>query len=303
MKSITPCSPTIPLGPWWLYGYPGIIIIVILIREYIQKMASIKESTTRTPLAGSITNLLQAARILAGKQKEDTNAGTNKNGLRDVLQARLKAAQELKLGPLDSVNTDVDQGTDPDSELDAKELEYRTGSLALALLKLLQAAESEGPRESRGFERVEGADELEGPKETKEFSFSDLPVKDQSSIRTLASIVFRWKLSREVEAFNTSKPANPDRYRRLQVLNGSTVTLLHMIFPPSASTLVTNVNIELSAEQQEKRGSESTAVGTILLHSHALDLLPAAFSLGWLPPGQCQDGAYIRASTLQVLSR
>ncbi|KAG8805452.1 hypothetical protein FRC19_007872 [Serendipita sp. 401] len=32
-------------------------------------------------------------------------------------------------------------------------------------------------------------------------------------------------------------------------------------------------------------------------------MLPALFSLGWLPPGQSEDGAYIRASTLKLLAR
>ncbi|KAG8819060.1 hypothetical protein FRC18_012206 [Serendipita sp. 400] len=31
-------------------------------------------------------------------------------------------------------------------------------------------------------------------------------------------------------------------------------------------------------------------------------MLPALFSLGWLPPGQYEDGAYIRASTLKLLA-
>jgi hypothetical protein len=253
-------------------------------------MSSTEEGTPAAPFTENITNLLQAARILAGKQKEDNNAGSNKNQLQDVLQTRLKALQELKLGPLNSTVTNIDQGVGPDSNLDVKTVEYQTGSFALALLQLLQAAE---------IERLEESKE-------SHFSFSELPVRDQASIRTLASLVFRWKLSREVEALNTSKSTNPRRALHLQVVNQSTMVLLQMMFPPSTSASTSNVSLDISPEKQDRqdqRGSQSTAIRTILLHSHALDILPAGFSLGWLPPGQCQDGSYIRASTLQILSR
>jgi hypothetical protein len=115
----------------------------------------------------------------------------------------------------------------------------------------------------------------------------ELSLTDQSALRMLASLVFQWKLSKETEKFMKATPSlRPHALNRLQQ---TTVALLRIVFP-----------------EEETRPASShvpNTVGAILLQNHVIDILPSTFCLGWLPPGECDEGPYIRSSTLRLLSR
>jgi len=114
----------------------------------------------------------------------------------------------------------------------------------------------------------------------------ELSLTDQSALWMLAALVFRWKLSKETEEFN--KPTSSSRPRALNRLLQTTLILLRTIFPEEA---------------QPSHGELKNTVGAILIHHHAIEILPSMFCLGWLPPGECEEGPYIRSSTLRLLSR
>lgn len=196
--------------------------------------------------------LLPATHALTGaNNKQPANA----KALEDVLRARLMEVQQMKLEFLELTEQDVDI-------MDIEILQNSTGDVALKILVQISIEEQRG-------------------------TLYELGLTDQSALRMLAALVFRWKLSKETDLLNTSpKLSWPKALIRLQQ---TTVTLLRIAFPEkegeSGDTALTN------------------AVGLTLIKQNVLDMLPATFSIGWLPPGECEEGPCIRALTLRLLSR
>jgi hypothetical protein len=114
----------------------------------------------------------------------------------------------------------------------------------------------------------------------------ELSLSQQGTLKTLVAILFRWKVTNDTDKFN--KPTTSGRKETMQELLKTTTRLLRIMFPD---------------DKPDQTPQTSNRIGTILLHNSVPEILPAMFSLGWLPPGECTEGAYIRASALRILNR
>ncbi|PVF99985.1 hypothetical protein CPB86DRAFT_702088 [Serendipita vermifera] len=113
----------------------------------------------------------------------------------------------------------------------------------------------------------------------------DLSLSQQGLLKTLVAILFRWKVTSDTERFNSYTKS--ERSEALKKVLKTTMRLLRIIFPD---------------DKEDQASQTPNRIGTILLHNSIPEILPAVFSLGWLPPGECTEGAYIRASTLRILN-
>jgi hypothetical protein len=114
----------------------------------------------------------------------------------------------------------------------------------------------------------------------------ELSLSQQGTLKTLVAILFRWKVTNDTDKFN--KTTTSGRKETMQELLKTTTRLLRIMFPD---------------DKPDQTFQTSNRIGTIFLHNSVPEVLPAMFSLGWLPPGECTEGAYIRASTLRILNR
>jgi hypothetical protein len=196
--------------------------------------------------------LLPAAHALTGTLNKQPSSS---RFLDDALRARIIDVKQLNLEFLGLSEQRPE-------EMDVDALQYLMGNTALKLLGQI----SDEERRGTAFE---------------------LSLTDQSAVRMLAALVFRWKLSREIADFIKATPSL--RLPALNRLQQSTFTLLRVVFPNGEGGPV-SVDV-------------TNTVGTILLQNHAIDILPSTFCIGWLPPEECEKGPYIRSSTLRLLSR
>ena len=193
--------------------------------------------------------LLPAAHSITGTLNKQPNGSNN---LDDALKARLIDVKRL--------NSEFVEITEQELEaMDIDSLQKTTGDVAFKILVQISSEEQRG-------------------------ALRELSLTEQSAIRMLAALIFRWKLSKETDTFNASTP--PLRLEALNRLQTTTLTLLKGAFP-----------------ETEEETNKTSTIGLMIIKQHATDMLPSTFSLGWLAPGECNEGSYIRSSTLRLLSR
>ncbi|KIM25905.1 hypothetical protein M408DRAFT_25799 [Serendipita vermifera MAFF 305830] len=205
--------------------------------------------TPDAPRGNMKRTLLPATHALTGTSNKQS---TGSRPLESVLKARILDVARIDTSLVALTEQQLDA-------LDSDALENTTGGIALKILTQISTEE-------------------------RQDTFEDLSLNDQSAVRMLAALVFRWKLSKETDRFNTSAAST-----RLEVLNQlqqTTMAILKLAFPDEGTNDATT----------------SSMVSSMMIQQYTLEILPATFSIGWLPPGQCKESPYIRSSTLRLLS-
>lgn len=193
---------------------------------------------------GALKSLIDAMKLLSGADKKPTS----QKDLSSVLKSRLLALNDLHITELTYAEHELDV-------LDVDGVQYRTANAALWILERLYTQL-----------QASGADELS--------------LNEQNSLRRLAALVYRWKISKELEGCNAVEESA--RSSAQERLLESTSRVLRLIFP----------------EEEERGGNNAVQ---IMFKQSFPDLLPALFTLGWAPLGEKAES--IRALTYRLLSR
>jgi hypothetical protein len=192
----------------------------------------------------NLTQLLTAARIVSGS---DNKKVAMQKDLDAVLRTRLSTLNDLQVNQLELTDQYLDT-------LDTEALQYQTGNTAFLILDQIHT---------------------EGQQNTE----IDLSLNDQSALRRLVALVSRWKLSNELETYNSA--ANSSRQVALDKLLESIAIIARWVDPNQA-----NVKIGI--------------VGAFLRAS-LIDFLPALFTVAWST--ECPEAPTVKAAIYRLLSR
>jgi hypothetical protein len=192
----------------------------------------------------NITQLLTAARIVSGS--ENKKASVQKD-LDAVLRTRLSALNDLHIHQLELNDRYLDT-------LDTEAFQYQTGNTAFLILDRIHQEEQQN---------VE----------------IDLSLNDQSALRRLVALVSRWKLSNELETYNSA--ANSSRQAALDKLLESVAIIARWVDPNHAHAKI-------------------SIVGTYIRAS-LVDFLPALFTIARVT--ECPEAPTVKAVIYRLVSR